>query len=112
MPADLPCLRAADVSQVVAEASATRGTFVPDRPGTGTTLVIYPPGRRVLTRYGPGSAAGHRALGLHALHDAPIRARHDVDTLEDLAAAASLGAGAETLSVVRALDLALDRCAT
>lgn len=110
VPADLPCLRAADVTQVVTDGSATEGAFVPDRSGTGTTLVIYPPGRRALTRYGPGSAAGHRALGLHPLQDAPMPARHDVDTLADLAAATSLGA--ETRAMAHALDLALDRCAT
>lgn len=113
VPTDLPCLRAVDVTQVVRDGSAaTEGAFLPDRSGTGTTLVIYPPGRRVLTRYGSGSAAGHRALGLHALNDAPIRARHDVDTLEDLAAATSLGTGTETRALVRALGRALDRCAT
>lgn len=110
VPADLPCLRAADVTQVVTDASVTEGAFVPDRSGTGTTFVIYPPGRRAVTRYGPGSAAGHQALGLHPLHEAPMRARHDVDTLEDLAAATSLGA--ETRATARALDLALDRCPT
>ena len=109
VPADLPCLRAAGVTQVVTDGSATEGAFVPDRSGTGTTLVIYPPGRRALTRYGPGSAAGHRALDLHPLHDAPMRARHDVDTLEDLAAATSLGD--ETRIIAHPLDLALDRCA-
>lgn len=110
VPADLPCLRATDVTQVVTAGSVTEGAFVPDRSGAGTTLVIYPPGRRAVTRYGPGSAAGHRALGLHTLHDAPMRARHDVDTLEDLAAATSLGA--ETRAMAHALDLALDRCVT
>lgn len=112
-PADLPCLRADDVTVVVAEGSATSGAFVPDRSGTGTTLVIYPPGRPVVTRYGPGSAAGHRALGLHVLHDAPSRVRQDVDTFEDLDAAVSLGVGAATLAVVQTLGLvALDGCAT
>lgn len=112
VPADLPCLRATDVTQVVSQALATQGAFVPDRSGAGTTLVIHPAGCHARTRYGPASAAAHRAIGLQALHDAPVRARHDVDTLDDLEAAASLGAGAETLAVVQALDHALDRCAT
>lgn len=110
VPADLPCLRAADVTQVVADGSDSQGAFVPDRSGTGTTLVIYPPGRRALTRYGPGSAAGHRSLGLRALDHAPAGARHDVDSLADLREAGALGPGVQTRAVVEALGLALVPC--
>lgn len=103
VPADLPCLRPDDVTRVLTAAADSPGAFVPDRSGTGTTLVVYPPGLRALTRYGPGSATGHRALGLRALPDAPLRARHDVDTLADLAEAEALGVGAETDAVLEAL---------
>lgn len=102
VPADLPCLRADDVTQVLAGAPSTEGAFVPDRATTGTTLVVYPPGRAAVAQYGPGSAARHRALGLRPLDDAPVRVRHDVDTLDDLHVAMTLGLGTRSAAVVAA----------
>lgn len=104
VPADLPCLRADDVTWAIAAALTADGAFVPDRSTTGTTLLIYPPGRRAVACYGPGSAAKHRSLDLLPLYGAPDRARHDVDTLEDLRVARRLGLGPETSDVVSALD--------
>lgn len=103
VPADLPCLRAVDVTEVLALAyGASSGAFVPDRPGTGTTMVVQGAGGHAITRYGPGSAARHADLGMRALHDAPLRARHDVDTVDDLHRATALGLGASTTAVVAA----------
>lgn len=110
VPADLPCLSAADVTRVVTDATDPEGAFVPDRSGTGTTLVVYPPLRRARTRYGPDSAAAHRSLGLRALDHAPRGARHDVDDLADLREARALGPGPETLAVLERLDLTLEPC--
>ena len=104
VPADLPCLRAEDVTQVVAAGLIADGAFVPDRATTGTTLLILPPGAPAVARYGPGSAARHRSLGLKPLYDAPTRTRHDVDTLDDLRLALPLGLGRETAAVVSAVD--------
>ena len=95
-PSDLPCLRADDVTEVLSQASGHPAAFVPDRSGTGTTMVIYSPGQPVVTGYGGESAARHTGLGLYAVPAAPIRTRHDVDTLEDLLAAAALGVGEAT----------------
>lgn len=106
VPADLPCLRPVDVSEVVGAAVGPRGAFVPDRAGTGTTLAHHPRGPYGVVaapQYGPGSAARHAALGLRALTDAPVRARHDVDTLDDLHDAAVLGVGAATRAALSAL---------
>lgn len=105
VPADLPCLTADDVTAVIASAAADPGAFVPDREGTGTTLVVLPPGAATETRYGPGSAYEHEVLGLRRLHDAPARARHDVDTLDDLRSAVELGTGARTRAVLALRDL-------
>lgn len=103
VPADLPCLRADDVARVLTQAPADRGAFVPDRSTTGTTLVVCPPGRSATASYGPGSAARHRALGLHPLLDAPVRARHDVDTLDDVHEALLLGTGPATSALAEDL---------
>lgn len=105
VPADLPCLRAEDVTAVLSGAAAPEGAFVPDRRGTGTTLLVHPRGRTAETSYGPGSAARHSLLGLHRLDDAPPRTRHDVDTLEDLRSAARVGTGPETAAVLESLGI-------
>lgn len=104
VPADLPCLRAEDVTQVLADGRTAEGAFVPDWSRTGTTLVVYPPGREAVTSYGPQSAARHLVLGLVPLDGAPVRARHDVDTIDDLRSAIPLGPGPETLAVMDGWD--------
>jgi len=98
-PSDLPCLRAADVTDVLRQAAGHRAAYVPDRSGTGTTMVVHAAGEPVVTGYGAGSAERHTSLGLYAV-PAPIRARHDVDTLDDLRAAITLGLGSATAGVV------------
>ena len=85
-------------------AQTTDAAFVPDRLTTGTTLLLSAPGRTVAAQYGPASAARHRALGLRSLDDAPVGARHDVDTLEDLWLAATLGPGPETAAQLAAME--------
>lgn len=108
VPGDLPCLRPDDVGLVLRAAIARRGAFVPDLAGTGTTFVVQAAGTPVRTRYGDGSAARHRALGLRELADAPVRARHDVDTLDDLRSAFLLGLGPATAAVLVARDIDLE----
>lgn len=102
VPADLPCLRADDVTAVLETTRPHERVFVPDRSGTGTTLLIHPTGPSVRAGYGPGSAARHEALGLRRLQDAPVRARHDVDTVEDLLGAQTIGTGPETAAAAAA----------
>jgi len=101
VPADLPCLLAADVTRVLASGQAADGTFVPDHVASGTTVLMCAQGHTVLTQYGPSSAAKHRALGLRCLDDAPARARHDVDTVEDLQMATPSASGARPLPCKR-----------
>lgn len=110
VPGDLPCLRPDDVEAVLAAAAGVRGAFVPDLEGRGTTFVVHAASQPAITRYGAGSAARHRDLGLLALDDAPAQARQDVDTLDDLRAAAALGLGAESRAVIAARDIDLVPC--
>lgn len=104
VPADLPCLTADIVTQVLELALRLDGAFVPDRARTGTTMVMSAPGRPLVALYGPGSAAKHLAAGLRRLDGAPVGARHDVDTLADLLAATTLGLGPCSSAQVAALD--------
>jgi 2-phospho-L-lactate guanylyltransferase len=63
LSSDLPALRPAELERALA-AAATSGPrcFVPDAHGTGTTLLTAV-GTHLAPRFGPGSAAAHRASG-------------------------------------------------
>jgi 2-phospho-L-lactate guanylyltransferase len=96
LAADLPALRAADLAAT--HTAAVRRGIVPDRGGTGTTLLAAP-GVPLAPRFGPGSARAHAASGAVRLPAAPSL-RHDVDTPDDLTAAAALGLGAQTARIL------------
>jgi 2-phospho-L-lactate guanylyltransferase len=96
LSADLPALRPAELGAALAAAAGHGAAFVADARGTGTTLLATAPGRPVRPRYGPASAAAHRAAGAVELAGEWPSLRHDVDTQEDLLAAAELGLGPAT----------------
>lgn len=95
LQADLPALRSAELAAAIAAADGKRA-FVPDRQGTGTTLLIGAPDEPLDPRFGVGSAAAHRSSGaIELIGDWPSL-RCDVDTEADLAIAAELGLGPRT----------------
>jgi hypothetical protein len=90
LQADLPALRPAELAAAIAAADGKRA-FVPDRQGTGTTLLIAAPGEPLDPRFGVGSAAAHRSSGaIELIGDWPTL-RCDVDT--EAAPAPSGGSG-------------------
>ncbi|MEV6444372.1 2-phospho-L-lactate guanylyltransferase [Amycolatopsis sp. NPDC051716] len=95
LQADLPALRAVDLTAAIAEAAGTRA-FVADRQGTGTTLLLAAPGEPLDPRFGPGSARLHAASGAIALSQPLPTLRSDVDTPDDLAHVRTLGVGKHT----------------
>lgn len=100
---DLPALRPEDLSAALGLASRVDRGFVPDREGGGTTMVSASGGVELLSRFGDGSAARHAALGIVRLNvpkDSTLR--RDVDTPEQLDAAALLGLGPRTSSALAA----------
>lgn len=98
--ADLPALRAEDLERALAAAPDDAMAFVADADGSGTTLVIAPALEAFDPRFGPGSAAAHRAVGAHEIELADIPSlRRDVDTPDDLAVALELGVGPRTAMV-------------
>ncbi|MER7456213.1 2-phospho-L-lactate guanylyltransferase [Micromonospora sp. NPDC126480] len=105
LTADLPALRPAELAAAL-EAARTGPNpvrrYVPDTPGDGTVLLAAPPGVPLDPRFGVGSAAAHAASGALALPDAGPSLRRDVDTAEDLAAAARLGLGPRTAALCEA----------
>jgi 2-phospho-L-lactate guanylyltransferase len=95
LQADLPALRAVDLTAALAEAAGRRA-FVADRQGTGTTLLLAAPGEPLDPRFGPGSARRHAESGASPLRRPLATLRSDVDTADDLAHARAMGVGKHT----------------
>jgi 2-phospho-L-lactate guanylyltransferase len=91
LPSLIPSELAAALGLAYTAASRSPRAFVSDHDGTGTTLVTAAPGVELLTAFGGGSAAKHRALGIAEL-DLPSDSsvRFDVDTPEQLDIALAL----------------------
>jgi len=90
LPADLPALRTDDLEAAI-RAARGRRCFVPDRDGSGTTLLLSGPGLPLDPRYGPESGTRHAASGARRLVGPWASLAYDVDTPTDLAGAADLG---------------------
>jgi 2-phospho-L-lactate guanylyltransferase len=102
MPADLPALRPRELDSALHDALGTGSrAFCSDQVGTGTTLLLAPPGHPLVPRFGPRSAVAHRAGGARELAGHWPGLRCDVDTEADLARARELGLGRFTRAVLR-----------
>ncbi len=99
LQADLPALRPRELTEAISEADGQRA-FVADRHGTGTTLLLAPPGERLRPRFGTDSAYAHALSGAKPLTAALPSLRSDVDTPEDLDHARLLGLGDRTRTVL------------
>jgi 2-phospho-L-lactate guanylyltransferase len=115
LSSDLPALRPEELGAALGGAGrAGRDgrprTFVADAAGSGTTLLTAL-GVPLDPQFGPGSAAAHAAAGALPLPGGLPTLRRDVDTAEDLAAAALLGTGPRTTAVLARLGARPDRAA-
>ena len=103
---DLAALHPSDLAQAfaLAEAAGSTGapsTFVPDREGSGTTMVAFAQGVVSPTHFGIGSAAAHTTAGFRPLAiPAESSLRLDIDEADDLERARLLGLGAATLAAL------------
>ena len=107
LTADLPALRAVELSAALAAGERLAGVapwrgYVPDAGGTGTALLAALGGAALAPRFGPGSAAAHAASGAVCLDGDWPSLRRDVDTRTDLAEATTLGLGRYTSELVGA----------
>jgi 2-phospho-L-lactate guanylyltransferase len=103
LPADLPALRPAELAAALrAAGSGPVPGYVADVGGAGTVLLAAPVGGVLVPRFGPDSAAAHAQAGARRLSGDWPTLRHDVDTAEDLAAAARLGLGRRTAALLSA----------
>lgn len=101
--ADLPSLRAANVSVILGAVGGADGrglagcvapSFVRDAGGAGTTMLLTPAGLLPEPRFGLDSATRHAQAGAADISAYAGRgARRDVDTAADLRAALAIGVG-------------------
>jgi len=104
---DLPAARPGELSAALAAAARFGAAFVPDAGGTGTTLYAAAPGATFAPQFGTASRDRHLAAGAVEIAAAGAGLdlaglRQDVDTIDDLRRAASIGLGPRTLALVRA----------
>lgn len=100
--ADLPALRPVDLAAALAQVDGSRAAFVADTARTGTTLYAAPH-RLFAPRFGPGSAAAHRAADAVEITGELTTLRRDVDDADDLRSAETLGVGPATLGALAGL---------
>jgi 2-phospho-L-lactate guanylyltransferase len=94
---DLPALRSAELAAALDVAADLGVAFVPDADGTGTALYAAAPGAAFEPRFGPDSRRQHLNSGAAEIADGDLAGlRRDVDTLDDLRAAAAIGLGPRT----------------
>jgi 2-phospho-L-lactate guanylyltransferase len=102
LSSDLPALRPAELGAALAAAAGAPRGFVPDAPGTGTTLLTAV-GTPLRPRFGSGSAQAHRDDGARELTGEWPGLVRDVDTPADLRAALALGPAPRTARVLAEL---------
>lgn len=101
LQADLPALRPAELSQMLAAAPAGARSVVVDHAGSGTAALLVRDATAALApRFGPDSARRHIAAGAVDLAGDWPGLRLDVDTAADLDQAIRLGAGEATRAVL------------
>jgi 2-phospho-L-lactate guanylyltransferase len=106
VPGDLPALDPLELEVCLARAGDHSRAFLPDARGDGTTLLTATGDVPLVPRYGAGSAGAHEATGASPLALTGVEsARSDVDDLESLARAMSIGCGHHTLGCCASLGL-------
>jgi 2-phospho-L-lactate guanylyltransferase len=104
--ADLPSLRAEDLTRALVAAATHAASFVADVNGDGTTMVAALSPEDFAPRFGPGSRDAHLAEGAHEIVEVDVPTlRRDVDTPDDLRDALRLGVGERTAGAVAGLRL-------
>jgi 2-phospho-L-lactate guanylyltransferase len=102
--ADLPALRADDLTRALDAAPQAAMGFVADADGIGTTLVTAPDRAAFRPSFGPESRTEHLLQGAEEIRlDDAMSLRRDVDTPEDLEEALRRGIGARTSQVTAGL---------
>jgi 2-phospho-L-lactate guanylyltransferase len=93
--ADVPAVRAGDVTAALDECGRYDAAFVPDAEGTGTVLLAAAEPALLHPDFGGASAQRHAASAKRLDLDLP-RLRRDVDVAQSLQEAVTLGVGPRT----------------
>jgi 2-phospho-L-lactate/phosphoenolpyruvate guanylyltransferase len=97
--ADLPALRARDLSAALEACGRHRSAYVPDAEGTGTVLLTAARPDLLEPAFGADSAQRHNQTARREELDLP-RLRRDVDLAASLSAARALGLRPRTAAVL------------
>lgn len=109
MSADLPAATGPAISTVL-DVARFHPCVVPDAAGTGTTMLALPSECQAIPQFGLSSLQHHQQAGAIVLAAPGLEGlRTDVDTVEDLRAAADIGLGEQTRAV---LDRLLEKSDT
>jgi 2-phospho-L-lactate guanylyltransferase len=101
---DLPALRPTDLDAALSSVPIGRPAYVSDADGIGTTLYTAAAGD-FAPRFGDGSRAAHDEDGVRPVEGDLPTLRRDVDELDDLRVAITLGLGPRTAAIVGELEL-------
>lgn len=104
---DLPALTGSDLDRAMLAATAEERGVVPDAEDSGSVLVTWRVPGVHEAQFGPDSARRHVEAG-HTVLNIPTNAplRRDVDTADQLRAAAELGLGPRTKALLAAANAA------
>lgn len=98
---DLPCMTSADLVAALRACAMAESCVIPDADGTGTVLLTHQDLRRIVPRFGAGSAARHSRCAATLPLDLP-RLRTDVDNEAAFEQARTLGVGPHTSALLGA----------
>lgn len=102
LTADLPAVRAEELSAALRSSDSRPRAFIADTRGTGTVLLTAESPGSLAPRFGPDSARAHESAGAFRLPARWPSLARDVDSPSDLAEAARLGVGPHTAKTLTA----------
>ena len=110
LPADLPCVRASDIDELLAIDLARPGALVvPSREGTGTNAIIRTPADLFPSRFGPDSLRLHKEeaarVGVNCLVVENPHIALDIDEPSDLEMLLERGRGTEAFDELARMNI-------
>ncbi len=110
LPADLPCVQASDIDELLAVDLARPGALiVPSREGTGTNAIIRTPPDLFPSRFGPDSLRLHKEeaarVGVNCLVAENPRIALDIDEPSDLEMLLERGRGTEAFNELARMNI-------